>query len=186
MASARCAYCGATLEPNTMYCLGCGQLILPGALRDDAATGWEAPARPARTAPAPEGPAPVAAPSATVTVAPARPERWPDRVELAFSTGQRVAIAGAAVIGRKPEQTAVNMGAQGIEVNDDTRSMSRVHLFLELEGGELRAGDAGSSNGSAIERGGRRIPLTGTGERVSMLRGDVLWVGDVRVDVVPL
>ncbi|GAA1731452.1 FHA domain-containing protein [Microbacterium paludicola] len=176
MASARCAHCGATLEPNTMYCLGCGQLILPGALREEADDGWSVPERPQRPAQAP-APAAPAAPEA---------KAWPDRVQLVFSTGQQVVIAGAAVIGRKPEQTAVNMGAQGIEVADDTRSMSRVHLFLELEAGELRAGDAGSSNGSAIERGGRRIPLAGTGERVAVLHGDVLWVGDVRVDVVPL
>ncbi|MFL0410066.1 hypothetical protein ACH0AH_02705 [Microbacterium paludicola] len=176
MASARCAHCGATLEPNTMYCLGCGQLILPGALREQVDDGWSVPERPQR-------PAPAAAP-----VAPAAPEpkAWPDRVQLVFSTGQQVVIAGAAVIGRKPEQTAVNMGAQAIEVADDTRSMSRVHLFLDLGDGSLRAGDAGSSNGSAIERGDRRIPLTGTGERVEVLRGDVLWVGDVRVEVVPL
>ncbi|WP_345751892.1 FHA domain-containing protein [Microbacterium rhizophilus] len=176
MASARCAHCGATLEPNTMYCLGCGQLILPGAARDEAATGWAPPPRPPRPA------APAAHVSAPVPVA----KGWPDRVQLTFSTGQRIAVAGAAVIGRKPEQTAVNMGAQAIEVADDTRSMSRVHLFLDLGDGELRVGDAGSSNGSAIERGGRRIPLPGTGERVTVLRGDVLWVGDVRVEAAPL
>lgn len=176
MASARCAHCGATLEPNTMYCLGCGQLILPGALRDESEHGWARPTRPQRHAPAPaQAPAP----------APAVPTGWPDRVQLTFSTGQRVVVTGSAVIGRKPEQTAVNMGAQAIEVADDTRSMSRVHLFLDLGDGELRVGDAGSSNGSAIERGDRRIPLPGTGERVSVLRGDALWVGDVRVEAVP-
>lgn len=53
---------------------------------------------------------------------------------------------------------------------------------LEVVGGP----SAGSSNGSAIERGDRRIPLVGTGERVEVLRGHVLRVGDVRGEPVPL
>lgn len=175
MASARCAYCADTVEPNSMYCLTCGQLIMPGSNEaDDVLAGWQQ---------VPRAPKAVAPPAATAA-APA-PSGWPERVQLLFSTGQRAVVAGAAVIGRKPGQTAVGLGAQSIEVDDVGRSISRVHLYLELADGTLRAGDAGSSNGSAIERGDRRIPLAGTGERIEVLRGDVLWAGDVRIEILP-
>ncbi|MBO3662741.1 FHA domain-containing protein [Microbacterium stercoris] len=176
MASARCAYCADTVEPNSMYCLTCGQLILPGTEKaDDLLSGWQQAPRPPRAAP----PAP-----ATAVAAPA-PSGWPARVQLLFSTGQSAVLAGTAVIGRKPGQTAMGLGAQAIEVDDVGRSISRVHLYLELADGALRAGDAGSSNGSAIERGDRRIPLAASGERLEVLRGDVLWAGDVRIEVLP-
>ncbi|MBM7829569.1 hypothetical protein JOE59_000274 [Agromyces cerinus] len=101
------------------------------------------------------------------------------RAELVFSTGQRVRIAGNAVIGRKPAQTAQATGAQAIEVEDDTRSMSRVHLFLELNDGVLVAGDAGSSNGSGVQRDGVLTPLESGGPKVEVHPGDTVWVGDV-------
>lgn len=59
---------------------------------------------------------------------------------------------------------------------------NRGTVRLEVVGAPFAA----SNNGSAIERGDRRIPLTGSAERVDVLRGDVLWVGDVRVEPVPL
>lgn len=180
MASARCAYCGATLEPNSMYCMGCGQLILSGRVGEDEATGWEAPRTAAGAAAARAPRAEVQAPR---SAHPASPQAWPGRVQLRFSTGEETLVAGAAVIGRRPEQTASGLGAQAIAIADSTRSISRVHLYLELADGALHAGDAGSSNGSLIERGERRIPLAATGERVDVLRGDVLWIGDVRIEI---
>lgn len=199
MASARCAYCGATLEPSSMYCIACGQLILSTRADRAADDGWEAaPAAAAAADPAPReavasspaGTAPSAwtppdiAPPATRAAARAR-EAWGERVRLVFSTGEDVIVSGSAVIGRRPEQTAATLGAQAVEVADTTRSMSRVHLYLELERGVLRAGDAGSGNGSSLRRGDRTIPLPVGEERVEVRPGDALRVGDVDIALSP-
>ena len=206
MASARCAYCDATLQPNSMYCLECGQLIPQQAVRPPVPAQFAKPA----AADAPKA-APAAA-SARIEAVPlpgtlpwqqrstARPdgprrqvavaaEPAPqarlERVELLFSTGQRVTVAGSAVIGRKPADTALAMGVQGIEVDDETRSVSRVHLFLDVADGVVTVGDAGSSNGSGLERGGTVTPLESAGTRIEARPGDTVWVGDISFAIRP-
>lgn len=205
MASARCVYCDATLQPNSMYCVECGQLIPQQPLRppvpaqfapaakESAAPRADAPVapRPSSVEPVPlprtlpwqqprshaEAPAP--APTATAAPAPAPIER----VELAFSTGQRVVVTGAAVIGRKPADTALAMGVRAVEVQDDTRSVSRVHLFLEVVDGLVLVGDAGSANGSRLERGGSVTALEAAGTRVPAQVGDTVWLGDLSFEL---
>lgn len=203
VASTRCVYCDATLQPNSMFCLECGQLI-PQSAKPPVPAQFSPAAAPAaaprqaaprstssidpvplpgtlpwqqRGAAQPEAPAPKAA------AAVPRPRL--DRVELVFSTGQRVTVAGNAVIGRKPAQTAQATGAQAIEVEDDTRSMSRVHLLLELNDGVLIVGDAGSSNGSGVQRDGVLTPLESGGTKVEVMPGDTVWVGDVNFVIQP-
>ncbi|WP_169053890.1 FHA domain-containing protein [Agromyces sp. H66] len=124
------------------------------------------------------GAEPAGAAAPTPTPQPAERARI-ERVELSFSTGQRVTVAGSAVIGRKPGDTALAMGVQGIEVADDTRSVSRVHLALEVADGTITVGDLGSSNGSGIERDGVVTPLESAGSRVEAFPGDTVWVGDL-------
>ncbi|WP_394552990.1 FHA domain-containing protein [Agromyces sp. MMS24-JH15] len=203
MASAHCVYCDATLQPNSMFCVQCGQLIPQS----------QAPARPPappqfgqpRTAAAPPGAAAQAAPGAPrpiepvplprslpwqqpgadhapVPQAPAAPAPV-EQVELAFSTGQRVVVTGAAIIGRKPADTALAMGARAVEVQDDTRSVSRVHLFLEVADGVVVVSDAGSANGSRLERAGLLTPLEADGTRVRALVGDRIWLGDLSFEL---
>lgn len=207
MASARCVYCDATLQPNSMYCVECGQLIPQQPLRPpvpaqfvparetpspraDAPTGvaapavepvplprtlpWQQPgARAEQTAAAPAAPA--------ATAQPARVEQ----VELEFSTGQRVVVTESAVIGRKPADTALAMGSRAVEVRDDTRSVSRVHLFLEVVDGVVLIGDAGSANGSRLERAGTITQLEGAGTRVPAYVGDTVWLGDLSFVIRP-
>ncbi len=202
MASARCAYCDATLQPNSMYCLECGQLIPQQATRPPVPAQFARPAAPtdearaesvpqvpvSRIDPVPlpgtlpwqQRPAPTVEPVApAATATPKTPQARVERVELAFSTGQRVTVAGSAVIGRKPADTALAMGVQGIEVADDTRSVSRVHLFLDVADGVVTVGDAGSSNGSGVQRDGTVTPLESAGTRVEVVPGDTVWVGDI-------
>lgn len=192
MASARCVYCGSTLEPNSRYCLECGQLVFGRPEHDEIDEGWEPRPRPRRDEPpAASGAAPAGGERApepegrTMLRSRAQRRGWPERVALRFSTGASAVVGGAAVIGRRPEQTAANMGAQSIEIDDATRSVSRVHLYLTLDGGRLLVGDAGSSNGSSIERGDRTIPLEAGGERTEVLPGDAVWIGNVRIEISP-
>ncbi|UOE42651.1 FHA domain-containing protein [Agromyces larvae] len=213
MASAHCVYCDATLQPNSMYCVQCGQLI-PQAnepQRPPAPPQFGQP--PAAVPPAGQPQQPAAA-AAAAAASPARPSIEPiplprslpwqqagadhavaqpapapaqpapvERVELAFSTGQRVVVTGSAVIGRKPTDTALAMGARAVEVQDDTRSVSRVHLFLEVADGVVLVGDAGSANGSRLERAGLMTPLEAAGTRVRALVGDRIWLGDLSFEL---
>ena len=158
-----------------MYCLECGQLIPQEPARPPVPAQFARPATPAVEASAPSAAQPVsriepvplpgtlpwqqrpAATSDALSATRAEPQAAAqpvERIELAFSTGQRVIVGGSAVIGRKPADTALAMGVQAIEVADDTRSVSRVHLFLDLAEGVITVGDAGSSNGSGVERNG--------------------------------
>ncbi|WP_127794268.1 FHA domain-containing protein [Agromyces sp. LHK192] len=177
-----------------MFCAECGQLVpqsAPSRPPAPFATPAPAPERRAATpaaAPRPIDPVPLpsllpwqqAKEQAAPAAAPAQ-QVAPrlDRIELQFSTGQRVIVGGAAVIGRKPAQTAAATGAQAIEVVDDTRSVSRVHLYLELADGRVTVADAGSSNGSSVERDGVQQPLPSAGARVEVRPGDRVWVGDL-------
>ncbi|MCD2441628.1 FHA domain-containing protein [Agromyces sp. SYSU K20354] len=184
-----------------MYCLECGQLIPQEPARPPVPAQFARPAAPAAAeAPAPSAPhpasriEPVPLPgtlpwqqrpaTASDTPSATRPEPQAaavpvERIELAFSTGQRVIVGGSAVIGRKPADTALAMGVQAIEVADDTRSVSRVHLFLDLAEGVITVGDAGSSNGSGVERNGAVAQLESAGTRVEVVPGDTVWVGDI-------
>ncbi|MEV1131381.1 FHA domain-containing protein [Agromyces sp. NPDC049794] len=202
MASARCVYCDATLQPNSMYCLECGQLIPQQPARPPVPSQFAAPAASGQPTEGAQRPRPTSSRIEAVplpgtlpwqqrragiesSVESAAPTPQPvartrvDRVELAFSTGQRVTVAGSAVIGRKPGDTALAMGVQGIEVADDTRSVSRVHLVLEVADGTITVGDVGSSNGSGIERNGVVTQLESAGPRVEAFPGDTVWVGDI-------
>lgn len=201
MASARCVYCDATLQPNSMYCVECGQLIPQQPLRPPVPAQF-APARETQTprADAPAAPRPTSVepvplprtlpwqqpggrsePAAAPAAAPAPAPL--ERVELAFSTGQRVVVTGAAVIGRKPADTALAMGVRAVEVQDDTRSVSRVHLFLEVVDGVVLVGDAGSANGSRLERAGSIVALEAAGTRVPAAVGDTVWLGDLSFEL---
>jgi hypothetical protein len=188
-----------------MYCLECGQLIPQQPTRPPVPAQFaperSSPVQTDAAVPAPRVPSriepvplpgtlpwqqrPAARPEANERTASAasvskpQPRTPVERVELAFSTGQRVTVGGSAVIGRKPADTALAMGVQGIEVADDTRSVSRVHLFFDLVDGSITVGDAGSSNGSAVERNGSHIPLESAGTRLEVAPGDTVWVGDV-------
>jgi hypothetical protein len=208
VASARCVYCDATLQPNSMYCVECGQLIpqqptrppVPAQFaraRETPVTKADAP-KAAQTSSAVE---PVPLPRTLPWQQQARGERAGqpvaqttstapapapiERVELVFSTGQRVVVTGTAVVGRKPADTALAMGARAVEVQDDTRSVSRVHLFLEVVDGQVLVSDAGSANGSRIERDGQVTPLEAAGTRVPARLDDTIWVGDLSFVIRP-
>jgi hypothetical protein len=209
VASARCVYCDATLQPNSMYCVECGQLIPQQPTRPPVPAQF---AR-ARETPVAKADAPQAAPTTSVVepvplprtlpwqqqgtrgdragqpatqAAAAAPAPAPiERVELEFSTGQRVVVTGTAVVGRKPADTALAMGARAVEVQDDTRSVSRVHLFLEVADGAVLVSDAGSANGSRIERDGQVMPLEAAGTRVPARLDDTIWVGDLSFVIRP-
>lgn len=103
-------------------------------------------------------------------------------IELVFPSGERTTVHSTAVLGRGPEATARNSGAQAIVVPDETKSVSRAHAIIELQGRAAAISDAGSANGSAVVRDGSVLELT-NGRQISLRGGDSIRLGDVLIEV---
>lgn len=204
LSRAACPYCGANTRPNSLYCLECGQVAAIAAPKTAPArsTLWDpppllVPAAPPAAASIGSGngfaiPASVEASAPppvrrrrSAVAAPALPELsladGDGPVVLVFSTGDTARVRGAAVIGRNPDDVARNSGRQPVAVDDPTRSMSRAHAMIDLAADGAYVYDAGSANGSQLERAGVRRALTSEPRRLA--HGDRLWFGDISADV---
>lgn len=182
------------------------QPVLPPAPQHPAPVAGRMPviqSVPGRT-PAPQ-PAPVLVPalatataSAPAAAAPAAPE--PVRVEqapastraaaraaaqvgtltgphlLSFDNGQSFTVAGAGLIGRRPQATPQAPDAQLLEIVDEDRSVSKTHLQFGIDEQGFWVSDLGSTNGTAV--------LTPHGEPLDVVIGMRVYVpgdGSVRV-----
>jgi hypothetical protein len=174
--AARCAHCGEALRPHSMFCLSCGQLVAQAAAPTprsfDTNTATATPP-PVAIAPPPAGPA-----RAHVAVVSNRPTTF----GLRFSTGVSIDLTDQVLVGRNPVSAAANEGILGLVVDDDERSVSRVHVHFQVIGDELWVTDRGSGNGTRIERGGRTIVCAG-GTPTPAHAGDRIWVGSVYCNV---
>lgn len=195
MASARCVHCNATLTPNSAYCLECGQLIPQPAA---TAAAPQAPAFSPAAAAGAAAPSPAAGEAIPLprslpwqstragepepAVAPAPPQQV-ESVELLLPTGERLRVTGQVVLGRQPADTAHAMGARSIPIADTTRSVSRVHMFLNVADGTVTVADAGSANGSRLQRGQTVYQLESGGAPAAAAPGDTVWLGDVSVAI---
>ncbi|MCK6066606.1 MULTISPECIES: zinc ribbon domain-containing protein [Microbacterium] len=196
--STQCRFCGAAVRPNTMFCPSCGQIVvadapaatasvLPPPFRTTGGGTREpqtvaapvAPPEPVAPVPLPDLAPPVARPAAVAPPAPVAPAA----LALRMPQGAEVAIDQVLVLGRNPAGRAADHGGAPIEVADPTRSVSRVHLIVRPSGpGEASAEDAGSGNGTLLERGGARHPLRPR-DPIAIHAGDRLILGDVVVEV---
>jgi hypothetical protein len=75
---------------------------------------------------------------------------------LLLDDGTTFSLSTDVVIGRAPEShPAVASGkAQPLVVDDEERSLSRIHAFVELSGWDVRMKDCGSANGTAVQQPG--------------------------------
>ncbi len=200
--STQCRFCGAAIRPNTMFCPSCGQLVvadapaaggtgsvLPPPFRTTGGGSREsaAPQAPVEVAP-PPAPVPLpdaalpAAPARSATVAPPAPVA-PAGLALRLPHGAEVPVDRVLVLGRNPAGRAAAHGGDPVEIPDPTRSVSRVHLIVRPgEAGAATAEDAGSGNGTFVERAGTRHPLRAR-EPLAIHAGDRLILGDVVVEV---
>jgi len=196
--STQCRFCGAAVRPNTMFCPSCGQIVvadapvsggsaLPPPFRTTGGGSREAQTSAAPVSP-PEPVAPVPLPDVTprparsTAVAPPAPVS-PAALALRLPQGSEIAIDQTLVLGRNPAGRAADHGGVPVEVADPTRSVSRVHLIIRPGApGEATAEDAGSGNGTLVERAGARHPLRAR-DPFPISAGDRLLLGDVVVEV---
>ena len=98
------------------------------------------------------------------------------RFGIRFDSGEVVAVDGALVLGRNPDATGYP-GARAHLLADDTRSLSKTHLFVRVVAEGLEVTDCGSSNGSSVRRGEVARDLT-PGQPLVLAAGDVIRLGD--------
>lgn len=73
---------------------------------------------------------------------------------LVFDDGVTISVLHDMVVGREPEvEDTVRAGAaQPVRVEDESQSVSRAHLRVELDGWDAYVIDLGSSNGTRVRR----------------------------------
>jgi hypothetical protein len=102
---------------------------------------------------------------------------------LSFSTGERVVVVGAGLLGRRPFVQPGERFDQLVSIADHERSVSKTHLEFGVETGDLWVCDRYSANGTVI------IPPSGAphrcepGRRYRVPRGGRVEIGDHWFDV---
>lgn len=99
----------------------------------------------------------------------------PIAATLVFDSGDRFAIAGAALVGRNPAPSSGEAVEHLLPIADETRSISKTHLLITVA--PLAAIDRASTNGSSVVRGGAEHPLE-PGAPFALVPGDVVRFGD--------
>ncbi len=105
----------------------------------------------------------------------ARPSSRAASATLAFDTGDRFALTGAALIGRNPSPTPGEVVEHLLPLTDDTRTVSKTHVLVTVA--PLAVVDRASTNGSAVVRDGVEQQLE-PGRPFALQSGDTVRFGD--------
>ncbi|MGM1017071.1 MAG: RDD family protein [Actinomycetota bacterium] len=99
------------------------------------------------------------------------------RAALVLDSGQRVEVRGVTLIGRSPAAAAGEGAVQLVQIDDDTRSVSKTHLaFLPARRG-VHVVDRASTNGSVLVRDGVEM-LLAAGQPAELQTDDIVRFGD--------
>ena len=126
-------------------------------------------------------PTPVAAPAAPVAVAAVEPRlAW--RLVLPGG-GDPIHLDGTVLVGRNPAASVDWPNATLLGVADSTRSVSKTHALLEVDGDDLWVHDLGSTNGVFIVVSEEEVVEVAVGTRAPLASGVDLELGDYVVRV---
>jgi hypothetical protein len=102
---------------------------------------------------------------------------------LSFDTGERVAVDGLVLVGRRPEGRGGETVRRLVALPSQDMSLSKTHAQVApADDGALVVMDRGSTNGSVLIRQGVSRPLSG-GKPATLLEGDVVRFGDRTMEV---
>lgn len=141
----------------------------PASAPASAAVAASAPVAPA------SAPVPASAPAAPAAASPAAVPQ--PRAVLVLDNGERIEVRGTTLFGRSPSPAAGEGEAQLIRVFDDTRSVSKTHIAVMPGRRGVFVVDRGSTNGSAVVRGGSETALA-PGHPAELQAGDTVRFGD--------
>jgi hypothetical protein len=94
-----------------------------------------------------------------------------------LDTGRVVDVGSGILIGRDPAPVTGDDGVAPVAIDDPTMSVSKTHLAVLPHGSDTIVVDRGSTNGSAVVRGGAEHPLV-PGVAVALRPGDTIRFGD--------
>ncbi|WP_375429934.1 RDD family protein [uncultured Friedmanniella sp.] len=163
----------------------------PTIARPAAASPAASPAKTATEALAPVEAVPVQAASpvetAPVEVAPA-PASTPRPWVAVLDDGRELVVAGLVLLGRNPQPRPGEEGAELIKLSDESRTVSKTHLALDVDARGLFVVDRDSTNGSTLTTPTGEAFRCVPGQPTYLDEGSVVTVGDhrltVRVDAV--
>jgi uncharacterized RDD family membrane protein YckC len=153
-----------------------------------------APVRPERPVPAaglPHAPSrpnepragqtrPLSAPSAPPAAEPAAEDLdW----HAVLDDGRRVVVDHLVLLGRNPQPDPGEEDAQLIKIADSTRTVSKTHLAIGVDGAGLYVVDRGSTNGSTVTTPGGATRRCVPGETAYVSAGSIVSMGDHWLEV---
>ena len=117
--------------------------------------------------------------------------RFADEVELGtvtdftvtLATGESVVMSRSALVGRMPQPVEGEEFEHLIVVHDPGRSVSKTHLELGVDQGQLWMKDRGSGNGSIVREPGFVPRRAQPGTRYDIVRGTRIDMGDLHLTI---
>ena len=110
----------------------------------------------------------------TVPAAAETDQRW----VAVLDDGREVPVRGLVLLGRNPQPRPGEEGAELIKVADESRTVSKSHLALDVDAGGLFVVDRGSTNGSTVTTADGRVSRCVPGDAVRADEGSVVSMGD--------
>ena len=183
-----CARCGAPPEPGDIFCADCGSplVVAPPAVPPIAVPPTAVP--PTGVPPTPIiDIAPVwDEPDDETVVVQRRPKIAPWL--LVLESGRRIRVDARALVGRGASFDSRWSDAALVHVTDPTKTVSKTHTLVEVDGDLLWFTDLDSTNGMSIARaGGEPVQLI-SGVRESAAAGDLVHLGQftIRIEREPM
>jgi uncharacterized RDD family membrane protein YckC len=103
--------------------------------------------------------------------------------QVVLDDGRELEVRGLVLLGRNPQPRAGEEDAQLIKVADETRTVSKSHLALGVDGNGMYVMDRGSTNGSTVTmQDGASHPCP-PGDLVAVQPGAVVSFGDHWLEV---
>src|SRR5690606_32411734 len=95
------------------------------------------------------------------------PQRRPDEGwSVVLSDGRQVPVASLVLVGRNPQPRVGEEQAELISIVDQSRTVSKTHIAVGVDGKGLWVMDRGSTNGSAIAASNGTFDPCAAGEQV--------------------
>lgn len=124
---------------------------------------------------APSQPTVADRPAAAVQrAAPAPLARW----TAVLDDGRELPVTGLVLLGRNPQPRPGEEGAALVKLADETRTVSKSHLALDVDGDGLVVVDRGSTNGSTVTTTAGVTTPCESGQPVHAPEGAIVSMGD--------
>src|SRR4029450_5755185 len=102
---------------------------------------------------------------------------------LLLDDGRRIAVQGLVLLGPNPQPKVGEEDAQLIKIADETRTVSKSHLAVGVDGDGVYVVDRGSTNGSTVSTTNGMSTRCKAGELVRVGEGAIVSIGDHWIEI---